>query len=243
MLTPDIIESTRKSVLCWLATADARGAPNVSPKEIFAVFDDQHLVIANIASPQSAANIAANPQVCVSLVDIFAQKGFKLTGTALDVPADAPAFARWAAPVLEKAGPRRCWKRPGRGFPCAASLWSRCCPRRRFWRPATGFTPTRRRSRRRPRAPGAAMACAGRWTERRGNPWPGAICGCHPTDPAAWAGHRIRFIGGRHRMKAVYIIVSVTVVGALFLVLRGLFSAWALLEMAWSAIFGLVNRF
>ena len=44
-------------------------------------------------------------------------------------------------------------------------------------------------------------------------------------------------------MKAVYIIVSVTVVGALFLVLRGLFSAWALLEMAWSAIFGLVNRF
>lgn len=44
-------------------------------------------------------------------------------------------------------------------------------------------------------------------------------------------------------MKAVYIIVSVMVVGALFLVLRGLFSAWALLEMAWSAIFGLVNRF
>ena len=106
MLTPDIIESTRKSVLCWLATADARGAPNVSPKEIFAVFDDQHLVIANIASPQSAANIAANPQVCVSLVDIFAQKGFKLSGTALDIPAGAPAFARWAAPVLEKAGPR-----------------------------------------------------------------------------------------------------------------------------------------
>lgn len=106
MLTPDIIESTRKSVLCWLATADAQGAPNVSPKEIFAVVDDQHLVIANIASPQSAANIAANPQVCVSLVDVFAQKGFKLTGTALDIPADAAEFARWAAPVLEKAGPR-----------------------------------------------------------------------------------------------------------------------------------------
>jgi len=106
MLTPDIIESTRKSVLCWLATADGQGAPNVSPKEIFAVFDDQHLVIANIASPQSAANIASNPQVCVSLVDIFAQKGFKLCGTARDIPADAPAFARWAAPVLEKAGPR-----------------------------------------------------------------------------------------------------------------------------------------
>ena len=106
MLTPDIVESTRKSVLCWLATADAQGIPNVSPKEIFAVFDEEHLVIANLASPQSAANIAANPNVCVSLVDVFAQTGFKLSGTALDIPAYAPAFAFWAPPVLEKAGPR-----------------------------------------------------------------------------------------------------------------------------------------
>lgn len=106
MLTPDILESTRKSILCWLATADAQGAPNVSPKEIFAAFDDQHLVIANIASPHSAANIAANPRVCVSLVDVFTQKGFKLTGTARDIAADAPEFARWAAPVLAMAGPR-----------------------------------------------------------------------------------------------------------------------------------------
>ncbi|MEG1768269.1 MAG: pyridoxamine 5'-phosphate oxidase family protein [Comamonas sp.] len=106
MLTPDIVESTRKSILCWLATADAQGIPNVSPKEIFAVFDDEHLVIANIASPQSAANIAANPNVCVSLVDVFTQKGFKLTGRALNIAPDAPAFARWAGPVLEKAGPR-----------------------------------------------------------------------------------------------------------------------------------------
>ncbi|WP_244146374.1 pyridoxamine 5'-phosphate oxidase family protein [Comamonas antarctica] len=106
MLTPDILESSRRSVLCWLATADAHGCPNVSPKEIFAVFDDRHLVIANIASPCSAANIAANPQVCVSFVDVFAQKGFKLTGSARDIAADAPEFAHWAAPVLEKAGPR-----------------------------------------------------------------------------------------------------------------------------------------
>ena len=35
-------------VLCWLATADADGQPNVSPKEVFAVVDDQPLVIAHI---------------------------------------------------------------------------------------------------------------------------------------------------------------------------------------------------
>ena len=51
------------------------------------------------------------------------------------------------------------------------------------------------------------------------------------------------FSGGLQRMKAVYIIVAVMVAGALFLVLRGLYASWALLEMAWSAIFGFVNRF
>jgi predicted pyridoxine 5'-phosphate oxidase superfamily flavin-nucleotide-binding protein len=106
MLTPDIHESLRKSVLCWLATADAQGMPNVSPKEIFAGFDQEHLVIANIASPRSAANIAANPRVCVSLVDVFTQKGFKLSGTATDIAREAPAFAHWAAPLLALAGPR-----------------------------------------------------------------------------------------------------------------------------------------
>ncbi len=44
-------------------------------------------------------------------------------------------------------------------------------------------------------------------------------------------------------MRTVYIIVSLMAVGALFLVLRGLYSAWALLELAWSTIFGFVNRF
>lgn len=106
LLTPDILESARKSVLCWLATADADGLPNVSPKEIFTVFDDQHIVIANIASPCSAAHIAANPNVCVGFVDVFEQKGFKLTGQATDVPANAPQFASWAAPLQQLAGPR-----------------------------------------------------------------------------------------------------------------------------------------
>jgi hypothetical protein len=44
-------------------------------------------------------------------------------------------------------------------------------------------------------------------------------------------------------MKAVRLIVLAIVVGALYLVLNGLFSAWALLELAWSTILGFVNRF
>ena len=78
MLSPEIISSSRKSVLCWLATADAKGQPNVSPKEIFTFYGAEFLLIANIASPSSVRNIAANPLVCVSFIDIFVQKGFKV---------------------------------------------------------------------------------------------------------------------------------------------------------------------
>lgn len=106
VLTPEIIEAARRSVLCWLATVDAQGQPNVSPKEIFAPFDDTHLVIAHIASPTSVRNLGVQPRVCVSFVDIFTQKGFKLRGTARVVGAADPEFARWSAPLTALAGPR-----------------------------------------------------------------------------------------------------------------------------------------
>jgi len=85
MLRPEIITSAQKSVLCWLATADAQGQPNVSPKEIFTFYDADHFLIANIASPNSVRNIAANPRVCVSFIDVFVQKGFKVSGVAQNI--------------------------------------------------------------------------------------------------------------------------------------------------------------
>jgi predicted pyridoxine 5'-phosphate oxidase superfamily flavin-nucleotide-binding protein len=106
ILAPEVIESARRCVLCWLATVDATGQPNVSPKEIFAPFDDAHLVIGNIASPTSARNLAVNPRVCVSFVDVFIQKGFKVLGSAHNVRGEEPEFAQWAVPLQALAGPR-----------------------------------------------------------------------------------------------------------------------------------------
>ena len=106
MLPPELQTSAQSSILCWLATVDADGQPNVSPKEIFTVLDAEHLAIANIASPTSVRNIAANPRVCVSFVDVFVQKGFKVLGTARNVGKQEAEFAKWAAPLLAMAGPR-----------------------------------------------------------------------------------------------------------------------------------------
>ena len=91
-------------MLCWLATVDALGQPNVSPKEVFAVVDERHLVIAHIASPISVRNIQQNPKVCVSLIDIFVQKGWKLMGHAQYVNARDDAFHAHAKPLLPMAG-------------------------------------------------------------------------------------------------------------------------------------------
>ena len=106
MLSTQVREFASSSVLCWLATVDADGQPNVSPKEIFAVFNEEHLVVANIASPTSARNIEVNSRVCVSFIDVFVQKGFKVLGTARNVKRNEPEFSTWSAPLEAKAGPR-----------------------------------------------------------------------------------------------------------------------------------------
>ena len=106
MWPPELQTSAQTSILCWLATVDADGWPNVSPKEIFTVLDPEHLVIANIASPTSVRNIAQNPRVCVSFVHVFVQKGFKVLGMARNVGKTDADFAHWAAPLVAMAGPR-----------------------------------------------------------------------------------------------------------------------------------------
>jgi predicted pyridoxine 5'-phosphate oxidase superfamily flavin-nucleotide-binding protein len=100
MLTSAILDYINRSVLCWLATVDADGAPNVSPKEVFCAHGSQLVLIANIASPTSVRNIKAEPRVCVSFVDVFVQKGYKLKGTAeLVRPKDA-RYAELEPPLL-----------------------------------------------------------------------------------------------------------------------------------------------
>lgn len=100
MIDDHIKKSIQSSVLCWLATVDDLGQPHVSPKEIFAAVDDTHIVIAHIASPHTVRNIANHPKVCLSFVDVFVQKGFKLQGLARIVKAVDPEYLIWAAPLL-----------------------------------------------------------------------------------------------------------------------------------------------
>ena len=80
---------------------DWSGAPNISPKEIFVAHGTESVLIANIASPTTIRNIQVNPKVCLSFVDVFIQKGYKLLGTARIVARESSEFAGFVAP-LEK---------------------------------------------------------------------------------------------------------------------------------------------
>ncbi|MTH33646.1 pyridoxamine 5'-phosphate oxidase family protein [Paracoccus limosus] len=98
------LNGKEQAVLCWLATVDPHNRPNVSPKEIYAEASANRLVIADIASGRSVRNILVNPAVCVSLIDIFLQRGRKLEGMAEIIAPDHPSFAPLVAPLLEKTG-------------------------------------------------------------------------------------------------------------------------------------------
>ncbi len=74
-----VVEEQR---LGFVATVRPDGTPNLSPKGPTAVWDDDHLVFANIRSPGTLANLRHNANVEVNVVDPFVRKGYRFRGVA-----------------------------------------------------------------------------------------------------------------------------------------------------------------
>jgi len=72
----------RDHTLGFLASVDADGTPNLSPKGTFAVLDDEHIGFGEMRSPTTLANIARQPVVELNFVDVFRRKGFRFKGPA-----------------------------------------------------------------------------------------------------------------------------------------------------------------
>lgn len=82
VLTEEIQRFVRYQRLGYVATVSRDGTPNLSPKGSLTVWDDHHLVFADIESPHTIQNLATNPKVEVNVVDPFTRKGFRFRGTA-----------------------------------------------------------------------------------------------------------------------------------------------------------------
>jgi len=68
--------------LGFVATVTPEGTPNLSPKGTIAVWDDDHLVFADLRSPGTVSNLRSNPAVDVNVVDQLSRRGYRFEGTA-----------------------------------------------------------------------------------------------------------------------------------------------------------------
>jgi uncharacterized protein len=96
------------SQLCYVATVNEDGSPNLSPKGSLASYDERHLVFANIASPGTVANLRRDPRIEINVVDVFLRRGYRFKGVAEIMPEGTPEYAFVADPL---------WADHGKAFP------------------------------------------------------------------------------------------------------------------------------
>lgn len=92
MLTDDMKRVVRQQRLGFIATVCPDGTPNLSPKGTAAVWDDEHLVFADLASPGTMSNLRHTPALELNVVDGFSRKGYRFKGTAVIIERDDVLF-------------------------------------------------------------------------------------------------------------------------------------------------------
>jgi uncharacterized protein len=81
-LTKEMKDLIKKQKVCFVATADKNGKSNVSPKGSIYVVDDETLAFADLYSQKTRANLKANPNIALAVVDLKALKGYQFKGKA-----------------------------------------------------------------------------------------------------------------------------------------------------------------
>lgn len=90
-LTEDMKRVVNEQRLGFIASICPDGTPNLSPKGMTAVWDDEHLIFADIYSPGTIANAQRQPMVEINVVDPVVRKGYRFKGPAT-VYKEGPLF-------------------------------------------------------------------------------------------------------------------------------------------------------
>ena len=112
MLNDDMRSVVATCGLAYVATVLADGSPNLSPKGSLAVWDDDHLYFADIASPQTVENLRRDDRTEVNAVDIIKRRGYRFRGRGT-VLTEGPVFERAAQVLAETHGPQ---------YPCSHAV-------------------------------------------------------------------------------------------------------------------------
>ena len=82
ILTDDMRRMIEEQQLGFIATVCPDGTPNLSPKGTTAVWGDEHLIFADLRSPNTIANLRQNPALEINVVDTVSRKGYRFKGVA-----------------------------------------------------------------------------------------------------------------------------------------------------------------
>jgi uncharacterized protein len=75
----DIISSAK---LGFVATVNSKGSPNLSPKGIVRVYNDDHVAFMDIASPATFANPPVNPRIEIAVAGLLRRRDYRFSGPA-----------------------------------------------------------------------------------------------------------------------------------------------------------------
>jgi predicted pyridoxine 5'-phosphate oxidase superfamily flavin-nucleotide-binding protein len=81
-LTEDMKRIVNEQRLGFVASVCPDGTPNLSPKGTTTIWDDEHLIFADICSPGTVANLQQQAVVEINVVDPVARKGYRFKGPA-----------------------------------------------------------------------------------------------------------------------------------------------------------------
>ncbi len=93
MLTPEVRSIISNYPLGFVASVNADGTPNLSPKGTFVILDDKHLGFGHIRSPRTMANIASRPAIEINFLDVLERKAARISGTCEIIEKENPEFA------------------------------------------------------------------------------------------------------------------------------------------------------
>lgn len=81
MITPDMRALVDRQRLGFVATVNADGTPNLSPKGTVLVWDDTHLLWVDIRSSRTIRNLRERSATEINVVDPLTRKGYRFRGT------------------------------------------------------------------------------------------------------------------------------------------------------------------
>jgi predicted pyridoxine 5'-phosphate oxidase superfamily flavin-nucleotide-binding protein len=101
VLTEEMQRFVLEQRLGYHATVCEDRTPNLSPKGTTTIWDDDHLLFADIRSPQTVANLRLNPAIEVNVVDVISRKGWRFKGRA-ELHSEGETYERGLALLRER---------------------------------------------------------------------------------------------------------------------------------------------